>query len=227
MSTEPVPTTSSVIANAFRLAAKGPFRTLIVLAVLISWTSLTFDARTNGIEIVLALLVLAASVYVQIAVIMAAGDPAPATAADPWIRAAIRRRCLWRYVGTSLVVVLGLLVGVALLVVGLYFVGALLGLAQSACVLERRLPMDAITRSARVGHVARAQVGTVFALFVVLPELIVQGGDFLGWPDAIGYAWPGVLAAATIWTTVGTIALTRLFVTLRGDDVPQPDAVNP
>ncbi|MBW3594782.1 MAG: hypothetical protein KY391_04315 [Actinobacteria bacterium] len=217
----------SAIGDGFSALVRPPFRTLVLVAVLIALTSTSFGDDPTEIEIASSIVLLIASLYVQIAIILAAGRNDPEPSADAWLRGAVRRRCLWRFVGTSLVVVLGLLAGALLLVVGIFFIGALLAFAQSASVLERKLPMDAVSRSAKLANEARLSVGVVFGLLILVPTLVVQVFAFLEWNDRIGLLWPVGLVIAEFITLAGTIALTRMFVALGGERTPAPDQLAP
>jgi len=194
---------------------------------LIAVTSTTFSDEPTGTELMLGLVLLVASLYVQIAVILAAGRKHPEPSADLWLRGALSRRCLWRFLGTSLFVVLGLAAGALLLVIGIFFVGALLAFAQSAAVLERRLPMDAVARSAKVATQGRLAAGVVFAMLILIPTVAVQTIPIAGWHDDIGPAWPFVLAIGELLTLAGMVALTRLFVAFGGEATPAPDRLAP
>lgn len=227
MSTTPSPTATRAIMDGFRSLFRPPFRWLILISLFSAVTSTTFSVEPSETEIALSFLLLVVSIYVQISIILAAGASDPDPSADAWLRGAVRRRCFWRFVGTSLFVVLGLFAGTLLLVVGAFLVGALLGLAQSACVVERRLPMDAVSRSARVGNQARVQVGIVFGLLILVPTVATQGVAVMGWSRDIGPFWALVLAVAEILSAAGTIALTRLFVALGGDATPPLDRLAP
>lgn len=216
------------MGDGFASLTRSPFRTLVLLSVLIAVTSTTFGEVPDGTEAALSVVLLGASIYIQIAIILAAGRDKPEPSADTWLLGAVRRRCFWRFVGTSLVVVLGLFVGALLLVVGIFFVGALLGLAQSACVLERRLPMDAINRSARLAkEEARVPVGIVFGVLVLFPALATQGVAVAGWADELGFLWPVSLVVGELISAAGTIALTRMFVALGGEATPALDRLAP
>ena len=197
------------------------------MSILISLTSITFSNQPSETEILFSFILLVAQIYLQIAVILAAGRSDPEPSADLWLRGAVKRRCFWRFIATSLLVVLGLFAGAVVLVVGLFFVGALVALAQSAAVLERRLPLEAITRSAQVAGDARMTTGVVFALMILIPTAATQTTAFAGWDDDIGLAWPACLAAAEIVAAAGTIALTRIFVALGGDPTPPHDQLAP
>lgn len=227
MSSQPTPGTFETIRNAFASLTKPPFRLLVLLSLLISISSTSFSETPSGTETTLSLMLLAISIYVQIAFILAAGRNDPERSADVWLRGAVRRRCFWRFVGTSLVVVLGLLAGALIVVVGIFFIGALIGLAQTACVLERRLPMDSITRSARLANTARVPVGVVFGLLILVPTAATQTVALAGWIDDLGYLWPVGLAVAELFSAAGTIALTRLFVALGGNETPPLDRLAP
>ena len=215
------------MADGFAALAKPPFRTLVLVAVLIALTSTSFSETPSDTEVFFSLLLLVASLYVQVAIILAAGRNEPEPSADAWLRGAVRRRCMWRFVGTSFVVVLGLAAGALLLVVGIFFVGALLAFAQVAAVLERKQPMDAVARSARLVSQARLPVGIVFGLLILIPTVVVQAAPFVGWTDGTGPLWPAGLVVAELVTLAGTIALTRMFVALGGDATPAPTNSHP
>jgi hypothetical protein len=227
MSTDGSPGTLKVMGDAFASLTRSPFRTLVLLYVLIAVTPITFGEVPDGTETALSIVLFGISIYIQIAIILAAGRIDPEPSADKWLVGAIRRRCFWRFVGTSLVIVLGLFAGALLLVVGVFFIGALVGLAQSACVLERRLPMDAVNRSARLANPARVPVGIVFGLLVLLPAIGTQLVLVAGWTDELGFLWPVTLVVGELISAAGTIALTRMFVALGGEATPALDRLAP
>lgn len=228
MSTNAPPKTLRLIADSFRSLFQAPFRILVLLSLLIAVTSTSFAEVQTGTEITLSIILLAISFYVQIAFILAAGKEDPEASADVWLRGAVRRRCLWRFIGTGLVVVLALFAGLLLVVVGIFLAGALVGLAQSATVLERRLPMDAITRSAQLAKTARAQVGVLFGLLMLVPAAATQLTAAIGWVDDLGVVvWPASVAVAELLSAAGTIGLTRLFVALGGSETPPLDRLAP
>ena len=227
MSTNEPPKTLRLIADSFRSLLQPPFRILVLLSLLIAVTSTSFSEVPTGTEMALGIALFVISLYVQIALILAAGTPDPEKSADAWIRGAVRRRCLWRFIGTSLVVVLALFAGALLLVIGIFLAGALVGLAWSATVLERRLPMDAITRSARLANTARVPVGVLFGLLVLMPSGATQAVGALTQIDDLGALWPAGLAVAELLSSAGTIGLTRLFVALGGSETPPLDRLAP
>lgn len=227
MSKTAPPSALAAIGNGFRSLLTAPFRTLAGLLVLMTVTSTSFSTQPTEIEFALQILLLVTSIYVQIALILAAGRSDPEPSADPWIRAAFRRRCFWRFFATSLVVVLGLLVGALLLVVGIFIVGALLAFAPSAAVIERRVPMDAVARSGQIAAGARVTSGIVFGLLVLLPTAAAQTAAVLGWAEAIRYLWPVALAVSEVVVVAGTIAVTKLFVALGGEPTPSFEQIPP
>jgi hypothetical protein len=227
MSTNERPGTLRLLSDSFRSLLQPPFRILVLLSLLIAVTSTSFSEVPTGTEMALGIVLFVISLYVQIAFILAAGTEDPERSADVWLRGAVRRRCLWRFIGTSLVVVLALFAGALLLVVGVFLAGALVGLAWSATVLERRLPMDAITRSARLANTARVPVGVLFGLLVLVPAGATQAVGALGWIDDLGALWPVSLAVAELFSAAGTIGLTRLFVALGGAETPPFDRLAP
>jgi len=227
MSSTPPPSAWRAIGDGFSALSKPPFRTLVLVSALMAVTSTTFSEEPSETEIAFSVFLLIASLYVQIAIVLAAGRPSPEPSADTWLVGAVRRRCLWRFLGTSLLVVLGLAAGALLLIVGAFLVGALLAFAQSAAVLERRLPMEAVSRSARLVGQARMPVGIVFGLLILVPTVVIQAAPFAGWTNAIGLFWPAGLIVAELLTVAGTIALTRMFVALGGDGTPAPDQLAP
>ena len=227
MSKPPSPGAWKAIGDGFSSLVRPPFRTLVLISLLIAVTSTTFSDRPGETETALSFVLLIASVYLQIAIILAAGTTDPSPSADAWLVGSFRRRCFWRFIGTSLVVVLGLVAGTLLLVVGIFFVGALLGFAQSACVLERKLPMEAVTRSASIAATGRPAVGIVFGLTILLPTVATQTAVLLGWTEGVGPIWAAILLAAEVVTIAGTIALTRMFVQMGGEPTPPLDHLAP
>lgn len=227
MSTSPSPSARNAIGRGFSDLPRAPFRTLVLISLLIAVTTTTFSDRPTGTETTLSIVLLVASIYLQIAIILAAGRDDPDPSADTWLLGAVRRRCFWRFVGTSLVVVLGLLAGALLLVIGMFVVGALLGFAQPASVLERKLPMDAVSQSVKLATPARGPVGLVFGLLILIPTVVTQTVAVLGWDRDLGLLWPALLIGAELVTIAGTIALTRLFVTMGGEATPPADRLAP
>jgi hypothetical protein len=218
---------SSIIADGFSSLARPPFRGLAGLSILITLTSNSFGTEVTEVDIALSLALFVASVYLQIALTLAAGRPDVEPSVDLWLRGAVKRRCFWRFIGTSLLLVLALLTGALAFGVGLLFVGALVAMSQSAVVLERPNPMESLIRSARLSRGSRWAIGFVFALLVLAPTAATQLGASQGWPDSLGGAWYAILVASELCSAAGVIALTRAFVTLGGSPTPAPDRLGP
>jgi hypothetical protein len=175
----------------------------------------------------LATLVLAViTIYLDIAVILAAGRAEPHTSADVWIRGAFRRRCLLRFVITGLLVDLLVVMGLVAIVVGAFVVGSFLAVAQPAAVIERQSPINALARSVVLTRGARRVTGVVYALLAFIPMVSVQAAYLLDWiPDRTISAV--VACVATTVGLAGAIALGRLFVALGGKPTPHQDSLAP
>jgi hypothetical protein len=160
-----------------------------------------------------------ASIYMQIAMTMAAASSGEPHGADPWIKAALRRRCFWRYLGASLLAVILILVGVLALVVGAVVVGAALVLTQAAVVLEQKGPVDALRRSAELTKPVRRQTATIFLILwlpALVPYVLIQLFEIeLNLAAGILFSLAG-----NVLSVLGTIAFTRTFVKLGGAAAP-------
>ena len=207
----------TVIADAFRTLFQAPFRTLLALTVLIAVVADTIGgpkATAEDADIWFALALIGVSLYVQIAATLAAGQAEPDASADLWIKAAWKRRCFWRLVVTSVVVVAALVGGLVLAVVGVFFVGAIVALAQPAVVLERRRPIEAVFRSAQLTQGVRVPIGVVFAILFVAPSTALWGASLTTLPRDLGGWWAAVPALAEALGLAATVATTKIFVTL-------------
>jgi hypothetical protein len=175
----------------------------------------------------LATLVLALiSIYLDIAVILAAGRAEPHASADVWIRGAFRRRCLLRFVITGFLVDLLVAIGLVAIVVGAFVVGGFLAVAQPAAVIERQTPINALSRSVVLSRGARRVTGVVYALLAFIPLVSVQAAHLLEWiPNRTVSAVVACLAATL--GLAGAIALSRLFVALGGKPTPHQDSLAP
>jgi hypothetical protein len=219
---------------------RAPFRTLLSVELLITLVAATIPANATDASAILGGLVLVVvSAVLQIAILLAAAESEPGRSADAWVVAALRKRRFWRFaltrvlttvmvvLGVALVVVLGARLPVGWLVtVALatalgwgFVVGSVIGVAEQAAVLERRWPFDAMGRSAELTRPARQVVGLLFALVVVLPNVVADrllGVDLLG-------SW-GILrllpaVAAIVVSTGGLIALTKAYIGLGGTEI--------
>jgi hypothetical protein len=212
-----------------------PFRTLLLMELLITVVANTIpSAATDAAAIIGGLVLVVVSALLQIAILVAAAQPEPGKSADPWIVAALRKRCFWRFALTRLAITLMVVLGVALvLLIGArlslfwltvfgvvaasvwgYVLGSVLGVAEQAAVLERRWPFNAMGRSAELTRPGRRAVGILFVLSVVVPNFIA--GRFLGL-DILKPLGPFRLVPAllaVLLSTAGLIALTRAYVSL-------------
>jgi hypothetical protein len=212
----------ATIRDGFVSLVRPPFRGLLLLALLISLTTIALPTEGDQGTLFAALVLTALSLYLQIAVTAAAADPDPSPSVDAWVREGFARRCFWRFFAASLLVVLAL-VGASIvgLVIGGFLVGAVLALTDPIVVLERRRPLDAIARSAELSRSARKDLMIVFGLLVLIPTLAVQVGSFV-WdlPEVLGVWWPAVTALVQITGVAAAISLTRAFLALGGQRVP-------
>lgn len=221
-SSRPSISAAACIREAFRSLLEPPFRALAALAVFVSLVSSTVPAEGDEAVLAATLVLIAASLYLQIATTLAAADAAPQGSADTWLKLAFARRCFWRYVATSiLVLLLVVAAGLLGLVVGGFIVGGITALADPAVVLERRGPTAAIARSAELGKPARKPLIAIFGLLVLVPGVGVQLGDVM-WDlrERVGPVWPAIPVIVLILGLAGAIALTRAFVALGGRTTP-------
>ncbi len=214
------------IKTAFTALLRPPFVTIWGLALLIAVVSGSIRARADDATLIASIVLALVSLYLEIAVILAAGRREPERSADTWIKGAFRRRCFWRFFLTGLVVDVSVLLGLLGLVVGAFIVASMLGLAAPASVIERRLPRDAIARSYALTAPARRAIGTVYGLLVLIPTLALQGTAFTDLAEsATARIILGCIGASL--TTAGMIALTRMFTALGGERTPSPNDLKP
>jgi hypothetical protein len=215
------------VASAFRALVRPPFVTLLLLNALIAVVTVSISARlgpnspddlaTLGQTSMLALDVVA--IYVQIALVLAAGSAGDSPSADIWMRAAFRHRCFWRFLGTTIIVVVLVMIGFAALAIGAVIAGGIIGVAQAGVVLERLSPFDALRRSAALTKPARGQVAAVFSALLLLPlvagaiSVVVKVDLSLGVQLALSLG-------GTVFSFAAAIALTRMFVKLGGSPTP-------
>jgi len=214
----------ATMRDAFSTLIKPPFRTLLALGILVSLVSNTLPETADGTTLLVALILLALGLYLQIAVTVAAADPNPTQSADVWLKEAFARRCFWRYFATSVFVLLVvLLAGVVGLIVGGFFMGGVVALSDPSVVLERRGPADAISRSAELSKGNRPALALIFGVLILIPGMSVQvGGLVWDLPELAGDLWAVVPLLVLILGMTGAIALTRTFLALGGSKVPLP-----
>lgn len=213
---------AAAMRDAFSALLKPPFRTLVALGIFVSLVSNTLPATGDEWTLLAGLMLMALSLYLQIATIVAAADPKPTHSADVWLKEALARRCFWRYLGAAIAIVVSVLVaGVLGLVVGAFLMGGVVALTDPAVVLERRGPLEAIRRSSELGKENRRPLIVIFGLLILIPGISVQIGDLV-WDlrAATGTAWPLVPVLVLVAGMAGAVALTRVFLTLGGQREP-------
>lgn len=212
----------SAMRDGFKALLQPPFRALIGAGIFVSLVSNTLPESGDEWTFFAALLLISLSLYLQMAIILAAAQPDPTPSADVWLKETFARRCFLRYLATSLLVVISVLVaGLLGLIVGGFLMGAVVALADTAVVLERRRPLDAIRRSAELGRHNRRPLMVVFGLLILIPGLSVQLGD-LTWDlrAAAGPLWPLVPVLVLVLGAAAGVALSRIFLTLGGQKFP-------
>lgn len=210
------------MASGFRLLSKPPFRGLLLLALLITLVLDTLPVQGDDATIFASLVLFGLSLYLQIATTLAAAETEPSPSVDVWLKKAIARRCFWRFLGSSVLVILTIVAsGIVGVVVGAFFIGGILALTDPAVVLEHKHPVEAIARSAELGRGARGPLIVVFGLLILIPGLSLQVAGLI-WdvPRFFGDLWPVVSALVVVLGFAGSIALARAFVVLGGAVLP-------
>jgi hypothetical protein len=238
--TRPALSLRKLVTMGASASLRPPFRTLLLIELLITLVAATIPSgATDAAAIIGGLVLVVLSALLQIAVLLAAAHSEPSNKADPWIVAALRKRCFWRFALTRLLITLMVVLGVALVLLigaqlsllwltlfGLavasawgYVLGSVVGVAEQAAVLERRWPFNAMGRSAELTRPGRRVIGVLFVLTVVAPNFLA--GRFLGLDFLESLGPFSVLPAlvAILVSTAGLIALTRAYVGLGGGEV--------
>ena len=218
----PVPAMLDALRSLFR----PPFRMLVVVNILVALAGDSIAGPGASVEegdLAWTLVLLAVSLYVQIAVTLAAGRSDAEPSADAWVKSAWRRRVFWRVVVVSLLSAGALVGGIVLLVVGAFVVGGVIALAQPAAVLERTGPVQAILRSAELTRGVRARTAVVFAVLFLVPTAALWGASVTDTPKAMGAGWVAVPVVVETLGLAGLIACTRIFVVRGGRYDPLPD----
>lgn len=201
-----------IIASSVRDLFRLPFLVLLAVALFINIASASVAGDDLGL--LLTLVLFALSIYVQIAIVLAAGAAEPGRAADPWVWAAFRQRCFWRYLFTGIATFVLVGFGLLLLLVPGLIAGAALAVAQPAAVLERRRAPEALLKSRELTRADRASTGLIFFLMVLLP-----GGANLILNYALKPRGAWVLSLGIllmIFSVASLVALTRTFLLLGG-----------
>ena len=221
MKGQPVVRAGGLMAGALRDLFRPPFLTFLLLGLLIQLVSVTVPVGLGDPTGITTLVLLAITLFVDIATTLAAGTKQHERRADPWIKAAFRRRCFWRYVATTIITAVLVGLSALALLVGAIFAGAVLGLAQPSVVLERQSPGRALQRSAELSRVARKPLMIVFTCLVLVPQIVPA--VLVQFDVSNGIAFEVASFAAVVFTTAGIIALTRAFVALGGAPTPSLD----
>lgn len=221
-STQPRISTGASLREGFSSLLKPPFRGLLLLALLITLVLDTLPVQGDDATVIATLILFGLSLYLQIATTLAAAEAEPAPSVDLWLKQAVARRCFWRFLGSSVLVILTIVAaGIVGVVVGAFFIGGILALTDPAVVLEHKHPTEAIARSAELGRGSRGPLIIVFGLLILIPGMSLQVAGLI-WdvPKFFGDLWPAVSALVVILGFAGSIALARAFVALGGAVLP-------
>lgn len=215
------------IGAAFRALARPPLLSLLLLNCMISVVAIGISVGLgpkSSDDLVLlgqisTYVLDAIGIYVQIAVVLAASAVAAEHSADLWLRAAFRHRCFWRFLGGTILEVVLVLLGTAALIVGAFVVGGIVALTQAAVILERKMPVDALRRSAELTSPVRRQVATVFSLLLLTPLVAGAAAVALELDLNVG-AQLTLTIAGSVLSIGAAVALTHIFVKLGGTPAP-------
>jgi hypothetical protein len=184
-----------------------PFLPLFVLSLFVSTVAASFAEQVDDVSLISSIALAVVSAYLQIAIVLAAAEQGPSPSADVWIKAAFRRRCFWRFALASLFSFVLVAAGLLVLVIPGFIVGAYVSMGPIAAVLERTGPGDSLRRSTALSKPARRAVGTVFGLFVILPNAALQVALYLN-PDVFPLGlWIGLELITVILFLVSLLAL--------------------
>jgi hypothetical protein len=212
------------IAGGLRSLFHRPFSTLFLVGLLLSLVYAPISSQTSEAAGLSALVLLVLSVFVEIAIILAAGSDVSDPSADHWIKAAFTQRCFWRFLAAGIIATFAVGLGLIALVVGAFFLAGIVGLAIPAAVLERTGPIESIRRSSQLTKTARTTVAILF-LIPLVPALIngivvaVSSSNSLSEAELIVFS-----AASSALALAANVALARVFVKLGGVPVPGPRA---
>lgn len=216
-------TASALIGHGFSSLLKPPFRTIWMVVLLIALAAPTLTDPGDDFSLVALLVFAVVTFLLEMSAVLAAASSDPDPSADAWIRGALRRRGLWRFVLASVLTDLAVGLGLLAFLVGGFIVAGIVGIAPQAALLERKLPLEALKRSAELTKPSRGLIATVYGLLVLVPTIIAVI------PYAIGYEPSdtverirGVVSSTV--TMAAWIALTRAFIELGGlpDPVTEP-----
>jgi hypothetical protein len=216
------PRAGALFAEAARVLARPPYVVLVGLNILIYATIASFAGRADNAAGLTTLLLAVVSVYIQVALTLAAAS-GETKSADEWIKLGFARGVFWRTVLTSLLSVLLVMLGALFFIVGAFIVGSVVALAQPIAVLEREWPAKSLGRSAQLSREARVQLGVVYGVLAVAPVVLTELGAQTGLAERWGASWHIVGVATTIVSSAGVIALARAYIELGGTPAPAPE----
>jgi len=222
MSEERAITAGGLIRAAVARLLAPPFLPLFVLSLFVSTVAASFAEQVDDVSLISSIALAVVSAYLQIGIVLAAAEQNPSPSADVWIKAAFRRRCFWRFALASLFSFVLVAAGLLVLVIPGFIVGAYVSMGPIAAVLERTGPGDSLRRSTALSKPARRAVGTVFGLFVILPNAALQVALYLNADVFPLGLWIGLELITVILFLVALLALSQAFLLLGGEHKPLP-----
>lgn len=211
---------ATLLKVALARLVRPPFSMLLLLSLAVSLVSSTFSPELDEFDLLMTMILLLISAFLQIAVILAAAEPNPDHSADAWVKEALRRRVLLRFVLASFFSVALIAAGLLALVIPAFFIAGMVALAPMSSVLENAGAGDALRRGIELSRPARLQISLMFSALVLLPYIALQVLYAMGH----GTVTSGLIALDLIsvfllvWVT---IALTQAFVILGGRREPR------
>lgn len=209
-----------LMARGLRDLVRPPFVILLGVSLLVYAVSASFGSGVNAVAAYGTLILAVLSLYVQMALVLAASSGAPGRGADPWIRMAFTRRVLLRYFLTGIVTVLLAGLGLILVIVGAIIVGGYLGLAQTISVVERAWPPTALRRSAQLAEGNHWRIGAIFGALFLVPAIVTQAGFLLSDPKHVNPALLVLGGVTVVMSAAGLITLTYAYVELTAAEPP-------
>lgn len=212
--------TGDLLRNAMRRLIRPPFSMLLLLSLAVSFVSSTFADDLDEFDLLMTIVLLFISAFLQIAVILAASDPSPDRSADAWVKEAFRRRVLLKFVLASFFSIALMAAGLLALVIPAFFIAGMVSLAPMSAVLENTGAGDSLRRSIELSRAARLQLSLMFSVLVLAPYVGLQALYLVGDGKV---TWPLVAlellsVCLLLWVT---IALTQAFSLLGGRREPR------
>lgn len=210
----------SLLKIALARLLRPPFSMLLLLSLAVSLVSSTFSPELDEFDLLMTMILLLISAFLQIAVILAAADPNPDRSADAWVKEALRRRVLLRFLLASFFSIALIAAGLLALVIPAFFIAGMVALAPMSSVLENAGAGNALRRGIELSRPARLQLSLMFSALVLLPYIALQVLYVVG----EGRVTVGLIALELISVfllTWVTIALTQAFLILGGRREPR------